>query len=101
MLPENTVQWFCFFTTRKTDATQKNLNLSLPIARIITSVYTSRASSTAICGISKAAPENIFTPGGTSSVNSYVLNPEEKNKFINGDKFNHLHYWLYDKYNLW
>lgn len=76
-VPHGTIEWYYSFTTAEGKQGTKNLNLAIQLSSLVIDPS----------GVSAKILSRLEVPGGTNAINVYVLSPENKQLFLDGDDF--------------
>ena len=79
-LPSGTIEWFYSFTTTEGGNGTKILNLAIQLSSL----------SFDPTGTSAKILSRLEVPGGTTAINAYVLDANNKTAFLEGDEFKHI-----------
>lgn len=79
-VPNGTLEWFYSFTTTAGEQGTKNLNLAIQLSSLVLDPS----------GNSAKILSQLDVPGGTNAINVYVLDPENKELFLQGDAFDYI-----------
>jgi hypothetical protein len=90
-LPENTVEWYYSFTTTNGGSGGFNnaLKLAVQVGSIVSNLSTAGIASIFTRGLSQSAVNSIEVPNGSMAVNTYLLDVEYLNPFIQKKEFSY------------
>lgn len=90
-LPPNTIEWYYTFTTARNKQSDNRLNtaieLTTKVASLLASSYTAGAS-VKFEGLAENAIKSLVIPHGAIPINTYVIDGNNSQLFLNGQQFN-------------
>ena len=86
-LPPNTIEWHYSFSTCKDGATVAKLNLGMQLGSLLLNFA---PAGIIFSGLAKEAISHITVPQGAMPINSYIVDGDNLNKFINKKQFSYL-----------